>query len=766
MDHLDACPGEIYVLPKIDADACFELKGKKRDGTYVLRHERTGRQQMFRPAEFRAMRFDGRAIRIGKTALAAARGGIPADVNPQALADVNDDSLEPKQRRARIKAREFLDECMSLRFLAIEHDKWPEASRSTGPLQRFIDCQWEDMQARGLTWKPSPSALRRALDRYGCHGDRPLQEFLDRRRKHNQSPNWHKAVLDLKGEMIRHYWSDRKVRLKDAANFFYGQFDLISRSREASGEAPIKRPTKETLRLWINATQNWSNWRTKFSEREANRKFRGRGSAAHADHILETVIIDHTRVDVWSKVLDDDGNQIMAEKPWLTYAIDVCSRVILSAILTYEPPSIETLAECLREILTPKQWLVERFGERWGANACGKPFTIVLDNDWAHVGVSFQVWAEAMGIDVQYAPVKNPEFKAIGERFFRTSNEECIHRLPGACPGTAQERSALELEPRAEELFSLEEIRERIWLFIITQYHTDVHEGIHMQPARAWDRGVERGEWQTVDDITAASKFLGQIKRRTLDATGIHVEGFRFHDQKAVSALLDNLLRYTAGRRRREKRLASGTVPVIVTLDPTTCEYVHVWDYATKRNVKLSNMDKRFAKGCSWRLAKAIRKAAEKENRAFLTDEERWEARRVYEASLVPAITGAPLREQRKHVRQLRRQKPGLAMGNTVQTVEVAPSVSGMNRIPNACPASMREDDRVPPLGPRRGGKKPSGRKPRADGQQKVTSTTTVTSVVAPVSAVACNNSSESPVVRLGEREAQTRLAELAADLD
>lgn len=105
-------------------------------------------------------------------------------------------------------------------------------------------------------------------------------------------------------------------------------------------------------------------------------------------------------------------------------------------------------------------------------------------------------------------------------------------------------------------------------------------------------------------------------------------------------------------------------------------------------------------------------------------------------------------------------------MGNTVQTVEVAPSVSGMNRIPNACPASMREDDRVPPLGPRRGGKKPSGRKPRADGQQKVTSTTTVTSVVAPVSAVACNNSSESPVVRLGEREAQTRLAELAADLD
>lgn len=76
MVHLDVCPGEIYLLPKIDSDACFELKGKRRDGTYVLKHERTGRHQTFGPAEFRAMKFDGRAIRIGKAALAAAPGVI------------------------------------------------------------------------------------------------------------------------------------------------------------------------------------------------------------------------------------------------------------------------------------------------------------------------------------------------------------------------------------------------------------------------------------------------------------------------------------------------------------------------------------------------------------------------------------------------------------------------------------------------------------------------------------------------------------------
>lgn len=768
MDHLDVRPGEIYLLPKIDNDACFELKGKKRDGTYVLRHERTGRQQTFPPAEFRAMRFDGRAIRIGKAALAAAREGLPADVDPRALANRDDEKLTPTERLARTKAREFLDECMSLRFLTIEHDRWDKPSRSTAPLQRFIDAHWDDMQARGLTWKPSPSALRRALDRYGCHGERPLQAFLDRRRKHDQSSFWHKVVIDLKGEMIRHYWSARKIRLKDAANYFFGQFDLVNRQRETSGEAPIKRPSKETLRLWINATQNRNNWATKYSEREANRKFRGRGSAAHADHILESVIIDHTRIDLWAKVLDDDGNEIMAEKPWLTIAIDVCSRIILSAILTYEPPSIETLADCVREILVPKRWLIERFGEQWGANACGKPFTLVLDNDWAHVGLSFQVWAEAMGIDVLYAPVKSPEYKTVGERIFRTVNEECIHRMPGACPHPAPEMSALELEPRAEDLYSLEEIRERIWLFIITQYHTEVHEGIDMQPARAWDRGVERGEWLTVDDITAASKFLGQIKRRTLDATGIHVGGHRFHDQAAVSALLDSLLRYTAGRRRREKRLSSGTVPVIVTLDPTTCEYIHVWDYASKRNVILYNMDRRFAKDCSWRLAKAIRKTAQSENRAFITDEEKWEARRVYEASLVPAITGAPLREQRKLLRQHKRRPPGLAMGNTVHTAEVAPSVSGMNQasIPNAFPASSRIDDRVPPTGPRRGGSR-SARTSKKAAQPKVTTKGQSRFATDPVAtAIPIASQPRNVVHCLQNTEADALLAALAAELD
>lgn len=767
MTYVDARVGDFYLLPKFDNESCYELKGKRRDGSLVLRHERTGKQKVILPADFSAMRFDGRAVRIAKASMAVLeKGGLP-EVHPETFADTDDSKLSPEQKRSRERLREFLDECRSLRFLSIKHDETEDAPRSTAALQRFIDEHWEEMQSRGLCWKPSPSAVRRALDRYGVRGDRPLDAFLDRRRRHFLTPRWHKIVVDLKSEMIRLFWSDRKKALKHAIDFFYGQFDLLARARVQSGEKPIARPTRETLRTWINSSQCWENWKTKYGEREANRKFRGRGFHAKADHILETVIIDHTRLDDWCKIVDEDGNQIMVERPWLTIAIDVCSRSVLAAILTPDPPSILTLRECMLEIFTPKRWLVERFGEHAGADACGKPFTLVLDNDWAHTGVSLQVYAEALGINLIFAPVRNPEYKAIGERIFRTINEGCIHRLPGAIPHKPSEMSARDLDPRADELLTIDEVRERIWLFIVTIYHMEVHEGIGMQPARAWQRGVNRGEWVSIDDINAASKFLGHTKRRTLDATGIHINGHRFHSQVEVSELLDSLLRYSAGRRRKEKPLSSGTVPVVVTTDPSTCEYVHVWDFARKRNVKLYNTDERFSQGCSWRLAEAVKKAAEAENRAFQTDEEKWEARRIYEASLVPSMKDASLKEQRKLLRNLPRKKPRLAMGDTVETSTADPSVSGMNpgAIKTAIPAAMRIDDRIPPFGPRRGGRASSKRASTKGKRQRKTGTqtggTTVSMAQNPEPRLVSSNSLHC----LADHEAEALLAELTAEL-
>jgi transposase InsO family protein len=48
------------------------------------------------------------------------------------------------------------------------------------------------------------------------------------------------------------------------------------------------------------------------------------------------VLIDHARIDTWV-VISEDPTKVLVER-WLTMAIDVYSRTILSAKLTYESP--------------------------------------------------------------------------------------------------------------------------------------------------------------------------------------------------------------------------------------------------------------------------------------------------------------------------------------------------------------------------------------------------------------------------------------------
>lgn len=85
--------------------------------------------------------------------------GSEATHFPRTSSDVVDESLTRQQTLTRIKARM---RSKSLHFLTSRHRE-VAGSKSTSQLQRFIDAHWDDMQANGLTWKPSPRALHRAL---------------------------------------------------------------------------------------------------------------------------------------------------------------------------------------------------------------------------------------------------------------------------------------------------------------------------------------------------------------------------------------------------------------------------------------------------------------------------------------------------------------------------------------------------------------------------------------------------------------------------
>jgi putative transposase len=50
----------------------------------------------------------------------------------------------------------------------------------------------------------------------------------------------------------------------------------------------------------------------------------------------------------------------------------------------------------------------------------------------AHQSPSLQYLIRNFGINLHWAPVDKPQYKAIGERFFRRLNQGLIHKLAGA----------------------------------------------------------------------------------------------------------------------------------------------------------------------------------------------------------------------------------------------------------------------------------------------------------------------------------------------
>jgi len=333
-----------------------------------------------------------------------------------------------------------------------------------------------------------------------------------------------------------------------------------------------------------------------------------------------------------------------------------------------------------------------------------------VDNGLEFVSPSFQASLEAGGIDVIWAPVKNPQYKIYMERMFRTLNELLWHRVPGAIPMSAVELSKLELEvkPPDEAEFTVEELSDLLWEAIVTVYHLEVHEGIGMAPARAWTTGKKRKGRPMVNDVRVLEKLFGRVTTGTLTVKGIMIDNMRFSDQRKVTGLLGRLLPRAPKRWQKKQLLSSGKVEVILTIYHWTAEKIGVWDPVQRQTVHLPNVHPRYAQGQTWGDAKACDAFAKRENLAFHSEEERCAAR----AALSARIGGKDVHKTREDKRVAVRSAatPRDAEVRGVIEVTAPPSYDGVldDAVPVGIPADETKARRKPPKAPRRGGKKAS----------------------------------------------------------
>jgi putative transposase len=244
---------------------------------------------------------------------------------------------------------------------------------------------------------------------------------------------------------------------------------------------------------------------------------------------LSLIQIDHTLVDV---IVVDSETRAPIQRPWLTLAIDVCTRCVAGFHLSLEPPSATSVALCLTHAaLSKESWLAERdIDAAWPVR--GIPERLHLDNAKEFRSEALKRGCEQYGIAIDYRPVRTPHYGGHIERLIGTMMGK-VHLLPGTT--FSDVRAKGDLDPEKMAAMTLDEVERWLGHAIAGVYHRDLHRGLGITPLAAWERGIAgddtmlgRGEPTAVADPRRFLIDFLPIARRRVRRDGVALHSIAY----------------------------------------------------------------------------------------------------------------------------------------------------------------------------------------------------------------------------------------------
>ncbi|CAE6806862.1 hypothetical protein R69658_05226 [Paraburkholderia aspalathi] len=233
-----------------------------------------------------------------------------------------------------------------------------------------------------------------------------------------------------------------------------------------------------------------------------------------AKYPLEIVQVDHTLADV---VLVSEYDRRVIGRPWLTIALDVATRCVLSFYVGMERPGAATVGLLLtRAALSKAPWLAKIEADaEWPMR--GIPRVLHLDNAAEFKSRALRSGCREYGIHLMYRPVGRPHFGGHIERLNRTLMER-VRGLPGATGSSPKGRKARQSEKTAS--LTLREFEQWLAIEIARRYHQVPHRGLlGATPADAWRMLARNPDSQQLPASTDAElrfliRFLPVVQRK------------------------------------------------------------------------------------------------------------------------------------------------------------------------------------------------------------------------------------------------------------
>jgi putative transposase len=260
--------------------------------------------------------------------------------------------------------------------------------------------------------------------------------------------------------------------------------DLVTEIRQRCRAAGLIAPSRKAIRARVNAKPRKEIVGRRHGSKAARDQFAPAIGSLEADWPLSLVQIDHTLVDV---IVVDTLTRAPIQRPWLTLAIDVCTRCIVGFHLSLEAPSATSVALCVAHAVLPKSpWLAQRKIEaEWPIQ--GLLTRLHLDNAKEFRSEALRRGCEQYGISIDYRPVRTPHYGGHIERLIGTMMGK-VHLLPGTTHSNIQDKG--NIDPEKTAAMTIDELEQWFVQAVTGIYHRTVHRSLGVAPLAAWQRGL------------------------------------------------------------------------------------------------------------------------------------------------------------------------------------------------------------------------------------------------------------------------------------
>ncbi len=337
----------------------------------------------------------------------------------------------------------------------------------------------------------------------------------------------------------------------------------------------IEAPHPNTIRNRIKVLPAAETLRRRGHREIARNQFDPiRGAFPNATHPLSVVQIDHTPADI---IIVDDIHRQPIGRPWLTFAIDVYSRMIVGMHLTFEKPSSTSVAMCLSQAICPKRELLAELGVSGEWPVWGVMDTIHCDNAKEFRGIVLERACDEYGINLEWRRPQTPHLGGHIERYMGTMANQ-IRKWPGATFSNPAQRKGYDSE--AEATLTLREFEYLVVEFIVNVYHQRNHSELGMSPRKKWELGI-------LGDATKPGVGIPQVPEdpfrlrldfmpffeRSVQQYGIQIDCINYYDPVLDPYINSTDLHNPKARRSFKIRRDPRDISKVYFFDPASSSY-------------------------------------------------------------------------------------------------------------------------------------------------------------------------------------------------